>query len=96
MNARKPTPKNRFWPWAFTSQAWCFWRVREHDSPRPATPPRYSLKAVAAVARRHGEEVAALARDAGIELEIQESLPGLNYSNGREVIIDIVTRKAAP
>jgi len=53
-------------------------------------------KAVAAVARRHGEEVAALARDAGIELEIQESLPGLNYSNGREVIIDIVTRKAAP
>lgn len=51
---------------------------------------------VAAIARRHGEEVANLARDAGITLATRESLPGLNYSNGREVIIDIVTRGPAP
>ena len=51
---------------------------------------------VAAIARRHREEMSTLAREAGITLETRESLPGLNYSNGREVIIDIVTREPAP
>lgn len=51
---------------------------------------------VAAVARRHREEVDAGAAARGIEIETRESLAGLNYSNGREVIIDIVTRKSTP
>jgi len=51
---------------------------------------------VAAIARRHAEEVTDLARDAGITFATRESLSGLNYSNGREVIIDIVTREPAP
>lgn len=53
-------------------------------------------KAVAAIARRHAEEVSAALRETGVEIVTRESIAGLNYSNGREVIIDIVTREPQP
>ncbi len=51
---------------------------------------------VAAIARRHYPEVAGIAADIGFHIETRQSIAGLNYSNGREVIIDMVTRAPSP
>jgi 4-amino-4-deoxy-L-arabinose transferase-like glycosyltransferase len=52
--------------------------------------------AIAAVARRHRVEFAAAAKKLGIEIQTHQSIPGLNYSNGKDVIIDIVTTRKQP
>jgi 4-amino-4-deoxy-L-arabinose transferase-like glycosyltransferase len=51
---------------------------------------------IAAVARRHLEEFNEVARQSGLETQIHQSIAGLNYSNGKEVVIDIITGKARP
>ena len=51
---------------------------------------------VAAVARRHREEFSEAAERLGLETETHQSIAGLNYSNGKDVVIDIVTAKQRP
>jgi 4-amino-4-deoxy-L-arabinose transferase-like glycosyltransferase len=51
---------------------------------------------VVAVARRHREEFQEAARRLSLETETHHSIAGLNYSNGKNVVIDIITLKARP
>ena len=52
--------------------------------------------AFATVARRHRDEFNEAAKKLGLEVETRHSIAGLNYSNGKDVVIDIVARKPWP
>ncbi|MDA1308110.1 MAG: glycosyltransferase family 39 protein [Proteobacteria bacterium] len=52
--------------------------------------------AIAAVARRHQEEFRAETAKLGVATTVHETISGLNYSTGRPVIIDIISRKDQP
>jgi 4-amino-4-deoxy-L-arabinose transferase-like glycosyltransferase len=52
--------------------------------------------AIAAVARRHKAEFLAEAAKLGVATTVHETISGLNYSTGRAVIIDIISRKDRP
>ena len=52
--------------------------------------------AIAAVARRHHAEFSEAAKRSGMETETHQSVAGLNYSNGKDVIIDIITARSRP
>jgi 4-amino-4-deoxy-L-arabinose transferase-like glycosyltransferase len=52
--------------------------------------------AIAAVARRHQAEFLAEAARLGVATTVHETISGLNYSTGRAVIIDIISRKGRP
>ena len=47
---------------------------------------------IAAVARRHRDEFLDAAKRLGVETKTHKSIAGLNYSNGKDVVIDIITR----
>jgi 4-amino-4-deoxy-L-arabinose transferase-like glycosyltransferase len=52
--------------------------------------------AIAMVARRHLKEFNEITMRLEIETVVQDTISGLNYSTGRDVTIDIITRKPAP
>jgi len=52
--------------------------------------------AVASVARRHWKEFEAAAGDLQVKLKIHDNVSGLNYSTGKPVTVDIVTRESPP